>query len=122
MANRSFNKKQSLEKEVKDLYVRVSIGASGAPTLVTPVGVASIVRNGAGDYTLTMQDKYNYLKYFEAQHVSSSAQDLHFQVHSETVSSTKTVRFLCLTGATPTDPASGKVLLLKLELKNTSVI
>jgi hypothetical protein len=122
LANRVFNKRQSLEREVKDLYAKVAIGGTGAPTLTTGYGLASIVRNGAGDYTVTLSDKYSSLKHFEAIHLSSSAQDLQFQLHSEDVIGAKTIRFLCLTGATPTDPASGKVLLLKIEVKNTSVI
>lgn len=123
MANRNFNRRQSLEKEVKDLYARISIGNTGAPTIVNGYGITSITRNGAGDYSVVLTDRYSSLKFFEVVHLSSSAQDLQFQLHSETVSATtKTVRFLCLTGATPTDPASGKVLLLKLEVKNTSQI
>ncbi len=121
MANRSFHKRQTLEREVKDLYAKIAVGSTGAPTISVGYGIASIVRNGAGDYTVTLTDKYASLKFFEVQHLSSSAQDLGFQIHSESMSS-KTVRFLCLTGATPTDPASGKSLLLKFEVKNTTVI
>lgn len=122
MANRNFNKRQSLEKEVKDIYAKVSIGASGAPTIVNAYGITSITREGAGDYSLLLQDKYASLKFFEVIHLSSSAQDLGYQLHSETVATDKGVRFLCLTGATPTDPASGKVLYIKLELKNTNIV
>lgn len=122
MANRNFNRKQALEKEVKDLYVKVSIGATGAPTLTSRIGIESIVRNGAGDYTLTLQDKYHALKFFDVVHLRSTAQDLNFQLHSEDVNGDREIRFLCLTGASETDPADGQQLLIKLELKNTSVI
>lgn len=122
MANRNWNRRQSLEKEVKDLYANISIGSSGAPTIVTAYGVTSITRNGAGDYSVVLDDNYASLKYFEVIHESTSAQDLQYQLHSETVSSTKIIRFLCLTGASATDPASGKILRLKIEVKNTSVI
>lgn len=122
MANRNFNRRQALEKEVKDLYLKVSIGTSGAPTIVSGYGFASIARNGAGDYTVTLSDYYASLKYFEVIHLSSSAQDLNYQMYSESVASDKKIRFLCLTGASATDPASGKVLFIKAEVKNTSVI
>lgn len=122
MANRGFWKRQSLEKEVKDLYAKIAIGGTGAPTITLAPGVASIARNGAGDYSITLSDKYSSLKFLEVIHLSTSAQDMTFQLHSETVASTKIIRFLCLTGATPTDPASGKSLLVKMELKNTSVL
>lgn len=122
MANRSWNRRQALEKEVKDLYLKVAIGATGAPTISSGYGIASIARNGAGDYTITLQDSYASLKYFDVKHLHSSAQDLGYQLHSETVASTKTIRFLCLTGASATDPASGKVLFIKIEVKNTTVV
>lgn len=122
MANRNFNRRQALEKEVKDIYASATIGASGAPTLVSKIGVASLVRNGAGDYTLTLQDKYMSLKFADIIHLDDAAQDLNFQIYSEDVDGAKTLRFLCLTGATPTDPASGSSLLIKLELKNTVAI
>lgn len=122
MANRSFNKRQALEKEVKDLYAKVNIGSSGAPTIVSAVGITSIVRNSAGDYTVTLDDKYSSLKFFECIHLSGTAQDLAYQIKAEDVIGAKTIEFLCLTGTSATDPASGKVLLIKFELKNTSVI
>jgi len=120
-----WSRRQALEKEVKDLYIKVSIGGTGAPTLVSgsSYGAASITRNGAGDYSLVLSDQYNSLKFFEGIVQSSSAQDLVIQMHSETVNAvSRTIRFLTLTAATPTDPASGKVLVLKVEVKNTSAI
>lgn len=122
MASRNFNRRQALEKEVKDLYMRVSIGASGAPTATSKVGIASIVRNGAGDYTITLDDKYASLKFFEGILLDSSAEDINLQIHSEAVLASKTIRFLTLAGATPTDPSDGSELLLKIEVKNTTVI
>lgn len=125
MASHMWNRRQALEKEVKDLYVKISIAGSGAPTLVSgsSYGAESITRNSAGDYTLKLQDQYNSLKYFEGIVLSSSAQDLTIQLKSETVNATtRAVNFFTNTGATPTDPASGKVLVLKIEVKNTSAI
>ena len=120
MASRLFNRKQALEKEVKELYADVTIGASGAPTLTKGLGVTSIARNGAGDYTVTLDDKYVRLMSAQMTHLSSTAEDLKMQLHSETVSTTKTVRMLTLTGATETDPANGTRLLIRLELKNST--
>lgn len=123
MANRTFNDAQALEKEVKSLYVKIAIGAAGAPTLTKPgsLGVASVVRTAAGTYTVTLEDAYPALLGFEAINLNGTAQDLQFQLKAETVATTKTIQFFCLTGATATDPASGSVLYLGLSLKNTSV-
>ena len=122
MANRNFNSRQSLEKAVKDLYAKVTIGASGAPTLVSPVGIASIARNSAGNYTLTLQDKYMSLKFFRVTFLDDAAQDLNVQILAEDVAVAKTVQFVCQAAAVATDPQSGQTLLIKLELKNTSAV
>ena len=118
-AGRFFNRKQALEREVKDAYVKLSANGTSAPTIVSGVGSVSIARNGAGDYSLTLSDKYPSLKSFKATLMDNSAEDVRFQVHSETVSTTKVIRFLALTGATPTDIAQDSVVFIKLELKNT---
>lgn len=125
MASRIFYRKQALEREVKELFIKISIAAAGAPTLVSGAsyGAASIARNSAGNYTLVLQDQYNSLKNLEIIHQASSAQDLSFQMASEDVnSSNKSITFMSLTAGTETDPASGTVLLLKIELKNTSAV
>lgn len=122
MANRTFNRRQSLEKEIKDLYLRVSIGSSGAPTIVTGYGIASITRTSAGLYQVTLSDKYNYLRFFEGILQKSTGEDIYIQLKAEDVASAKTIDFFTLTGATATDPSSGSALFLKFELKNTSAV
>ena len=55
MANRDFKDFQAAEREVKRLYMKATIGATGAPTLVAAdsLGIKTIVRNTTGDYTVT---------------------------------------------------------------------
>lgn len=123
MANRRFQRVQSLSREVKILHAKVAIGASGAPTLDTDlsVGVASVVRDSAGVYVVTLDDKYNALLHVDVMQVAASAEDLTFQVESEAVATAKTVQIQCKAAAVETDPSDGSVLLLRLELKNTNV-
>lgn len=121
MASRNFSRKQSLEKEVKEIYARVNIGASGAPTLQDGLGVASITRDSAGVYILTLEDKYTRLMHLDVKQLVAAAQDLNIQLEAQDVSSAKTVTFRCIAGAVETDPADGSVLYIKLDLKNTSV-
>jgi len=56
MANRNFNRLQALDKEIKIIHGQFDVGSSGAPTLsvAKSVGVKSIARNSAGDYTLVL--------------------------------------------------------------------
>lgn len=93
-------------------------GGADDPSIVSGVGVASIVRNDVGDYTITLSDAYNSLKAFKGIVLASSAVDLRFQMHSEAVASSKTIRFYALAGATPTDPTASQSCLFKFEFKN----
>lgn len=120
MASRNFNRKQALEKEVKSLYADIAIGASGAPTVTKALGITSVVRNGAGDYTLTLDDKYVRLMHVDIKQLAASAEDLTFQLAAEDVASAKTVQFLCKAAAVATDPSNGSRLLIKIDLKNST--
>lgn len=123
MASRNFSRMQALEKEVKVIYVRAAIGATGAPTLdaTNSKGVASIARTAAGDYTITLEDKYQALMHASAQLVVSADEDLTIHVDSEDVDGAKTVKLTCLAATTATDPSDGSTLLVRIEVKNTTV-
>lgn len=124
MANRNFHRVQSLSREAKIVHAKVAIGASGAPTLDanSSVGVASISRDSAGVYLLTLDDAYNALLHFNVMQVEASAEDLTFQIESEDVDGAKTIQFQCKAAAVETDPSDGSSLLIRIELKNSSVV
>lgn len=122
MANRTFNDAQALEKEVKTLFAKVTIGASGAPTLTKGLGVASITRTSAGLYELTLQDAYPAFMGMDIVQMLPALQDLTFQMNTETVLTTKKITFTCKAAAVATDPTSTSVLFITLHLKNTSVV
>lgn len=123
MANRRFQRLQSLTREAKVLHAKVDIGASGAPTLDAnaSVGVASVTRDSAGVYIVTLDDKYNSLLHFSVMQVAATAEDLTFQVESEDVDGAKTIQFQCKAADVETDPSDGSSLLMKIEVKNSSV-
>lgn len=119
----------SMEVGVVDLFVSVAIGSSGAPTLDTTnsKGIASITRNGTGDYTVTLQDSVNRLLQatcvFDTTGASGAVPAAPIMaVKAQSVTSAKTVRLLFadVAGAAA-DPAEGEVVLVHLILKNSSV-
>jgi hypothetical protein len=77
MANRSFQRLQALDKEIKIIHGQFAVGGSGAPTLSASksVGVKSVTRNSAGDYSVVLgtpsgdTDKYSHFfgGYFDIQ-------------------------------------------------------
>lgn len=117
----SYRRKQALETEIKTLFAKITIGGTGAPTLTTGYGITSISRTSAGLYVLTLDDTYASLKFFDVIHIHSSVEDLKFQISAETVATNKTITFFTLAIGTATDPASGDVLLVKIDVKRSSL-
>lgn len=123
MAQRNFNRKQALEREIKEIYAKIAIGASGAPTLsaADSQGCASISRTSAGLYVLTLSDKYFSFKHAALAVATPAAEEISANIVSEAVASAKTVTFRCTAAGVATDPASGDTIYISLQLKNTSV-
>ena len=123
MANVGFWPLQARQKGIKEVHIKVTIGATGAPTLSADasLGVASITRTSAGLYVITLRDKYTALVNASFMHLDDALQDLSFQVNAETVASTKTITLWTRVAATATDPTNTAIIYGTLTLKNSSV-
>ena len=123
MANVGFWPLQARQKGIKEVHIKVTIGATGAPTLSADasLGVASITRTSAGLYVITLRDKYTALVNASFMHLDDALQDLSFQVNAETVASTKTITLWTRVVATATDPTDTAIIYGTLTLKNSSV-
>jgi len=127
MSNRVFTQFHlSLVKQPVALWGKVAIGASGAPTLDASLskGIASIVRNSAGLYTVTLQDGYQkFLGFVPTIELAAGSPGVFAcVVRAHSVTSAKTIQFgfLDATGAAA-DIASGATLRFKVELDRSSV-
>lgn len=141
MANRMFNQFQlSLVRNRVSLFATIPIGATGAVQPLVQVdnlGIASVVRNSTGNYTITFGyfsatagqltlDKYGRLLYAGATLLVAGvpAEQLTMSVVSDlTHQGQIIVQFAGPTSAsvtTPvaTDPPSGAVILMDIELFN----
>lgn len=120
---RLFQFRYSYERDLSDIMLKVSIGASGAPTIVNGKGVTSIVRNSAGNYSITLKDMHNVLMSTQTSFnsgASAPAAPL-VNVQSETVNSTKIVRIQCRDiAAAAADPASGEIMMIHLTVRDAS--
>lgn len=106
------------EKATVTIFGDVTIGASGAPTLVVAnsKGITGIVRNSAGDYTVTFDETYNKFLTFWVGFIKAtapSAPTMTVKAKNMNTNGTATVEFVLLAGATPTDPASGEELFIE---------
>lgn len=128
MANTYFPNQFQYTKErmVTELYATVTFGSTGAPTLSNSLGIASIARNSAGRYTITLAQNYNRLLGCDLQIQATAAPAAPFvrQV-SEAVATlaapTLVIAYLAVDNTTATDPASGEKLRVVITLCNSSV-
>lgn len=126
MANRQFFQfRKSIERELVDLYLKAAIGAAGAPTIDSDMskGIASITRNGAGDYSIALSNTYNKLMMAEAvfENASGIPVAVCMGIKTNSVSSATAplirVVFQDKDGAA-VDPASGDTMRLHIQLRN----
>lgn len=129
MANVGFNDVQSRGKEIKYVHARLRIlgnttPANGTFSIVKGYGVATFARTGTGEYTITLQDKYQRLMSAQLTVLAATAVDLVAQLKSEDVAGAKTIVFNMNAGATPTDTANAVTqdVLVSLALQNTDAV
>ncbi len=152
MASRAFaNQQFSMVKGRVTLWARITIGATGAPTLTkfNPVdatfsaapttgsgpyaigceGIKSISRSAAGTYVVVLQDRYRRLLSLGLTTANATGAPTAFGLGlwttgtDVTSSSSPQVKFSTLSSTgTVADPASGDVINLQFELQNASVI
>jgi hypothetical protein len=109
------------------LLVKVSIGAAGAPTIVsgTGMGITSITRVSAGKYTILLSNPYNSLLGVDSINRATAAPAAPVVcIATDTVTSATApaLQLQCYNNAgTATDPASGEVLYLAISLNRSSL-
>lgn len=126
MADRMLNQfAGTFEKGVVSIFIVLTFGGTGAVTLTRGKGVASCTRTSQGLYVITLQDKYRTLLGFAATwlHTSAPAAAL-VNIKAETVASDKTITFNTMDADSPaiTDPDSGSLLYIRVDLSNSSAL
>ena len=116
MANRNFNRMQSLNKEVKVICGRFD----DADNTVKGLGF-SAANSGTGVYTITLDDKYNHLLCCNANVMSTAGTDDYVvSIVSEDVEGAKTLVLHTAVAGTLTDLGSGDEIHFSLFLQNSS--
>ena len=125
MANRLYSERWgTLEKSLVTIFADVTIGATGAPTIVTKnsKGLKSITRNSAGDYTMILQDQYYRLLNLSVlviKATSAAASAITLKAVNTKAAGGASIEFVMFAAAVATDPASGEELLIEIELSNS---
>lgn len=111
----------------ESLFAKVSIGASGAPTLVknTGMGISSITRSSAGKYVITLSHAYYALlgvrSTINSGTSAPAAPSVYVSADAVTSKTAPAVTVVYNAAGTPTDPASGEVLMIEIALQKSSV-
>ncbi len=124
MASRLFQFRYSYERDLCDIQAKVSIGASGAPTLSLAKGIVSMVHNSAGNYTISLKDQFYLLTDVKVSFISGSsapAAPIVNVVSEQVNNASPSLIIQCrdLSGAAA-DPASGEVMLLHIQCRSSS--
>lgn len=125
MSSRLFQFRYSYERDLVDIQAKVTIGSSGAPTLTLAKGIVSITHNSTGNYTIVLKDNYYLLTDVKASFISGSSAPAApiVNVVSEQVNNNSSPSLIIqcrnLSGSA-TDPASGEVMLLHIQLRSAS--
>ena len=123
MSNRmAYQFRYSYQRDIYEIFMKVTFGATGAPTLTYGKGITSISRVSAGKYTITLSDKYIKLLMANKMGVSatSPAAEEFYVVSDGSASSTPTIGVQFAAAGVATDPGNGEVALIQLCLQNAS--
>lgn len=123
MASRLFQFRYSYERDLCDIYAKISIGAAGAPTLVNSKGIVSMTRNSAGNYTIVLKDQFYLFMSAGASFLNATAPAAPgMYVVSEQVNSTTSPSLIVQFNAagSATDPGSGELMLLHIVCRSAS--
>ena len=139
MANRSFQRLQALDKEIKIIHGQIVTDSTAASTasLLTnskSVGVQSVTRNSAGDYSIVLGvpsgkvDKYSHFfgGYFDIQKASAlggTSGGMSFQLKgAPTVSTDGQIDFFSLkSNGSEADPGNSETIHFMIVLKNSAL-
>ena len=124
MAHRHFFQfRLALEPSVVELWAVVSIGSSGAPTLVRGKGIKAITRTGTGEYTVALQDSYTSL--LEASMVTKNSTGIPSVVmgikNDHSNAAQPTIDIVTSASLSGTDAAPGDELHIRFTLRNSSI-
>lgn len=124
MANRLFRKDlAALEQGLVHLYLKVTVGASGAVSSFSGKGVLSVVKeSAAGRYTITLEDSYPEILHASVLPVIASPATGQGLIPSlASISDSSIVVQLLDDASVAANAPSAAVLLIEIKLKNSSV-
>lgn len=123
MANRTWQKIQALNQGLIILVFSFLPAGSSAPTGVSGRGIASVVRDSAGVFIVTLEDTYQELMGCDMTIMMAAGTDISPQLEGEDVAGAGTVTIRTVVAEVETDIAADpdNRVFVTLTLRNSSV-
>jgi hypothetical protein len=116
------NPVQAIEQGVTTVYAKLVVGATGAVTSDSGYGLTSIVRNGVGNYTITLDRKFKKLLAVVPTVIQATPQGVKMTLEADAIASAGTITLEWNTDAgTATELSSGTVVLFAITVGDTSL-
>lgn len=116
------DKVQVLEQGATTLYVKLTVGATGAVSAKTGYGMANVARNSAGNYTITLDRKFKKLLDVSDTVIQATPQGLKMTVKANNIASAGAVQIEYNTdGGVATELSIGTIVLFAITVADTSL-
>lgn len=124
MANsRLFQFRYSYQRDIVDIFSRISFAAAGVPTMISGKGLLSVTRISAGHYRLALKDNFFRLEMLKHVFLDSSAPaspSMYILVDNSASQTNPVIDIVFNVAGTATDPASGDIVMLQISLCTAS--
>jgi len=124
MSIRSYFKRnpiQTIEGGTTTLYVKLTVGSTGAVTTATGYGLTSVTRESAGRYTILLDRKYTKLLGVQTTVIQATVQGLGYAVLANSITSAGSVSGTVSVTAVATDPSSGTIIMFAITVADSSL-
>ena len=115
------DKVQTIEQGVTTLYLKLTVGSTGAVSSSSGYGLTSFTRESTGEYTILLDRKYKKLLACVPTIIQGTTQGLSFVVDTDSIASAGSVRVAFSVDAAATDPSSGTIILFAITVADTGL-
>jgi hypothetical protein len=113
---------QTVEDGVTTLYVKLTVGASGAVSASSGYGLTSITKEStAGEYTILLDRKYKKLLGVNPTVIQATTQGLSWVVGTDSIASAGSLKMAFSVDAVATNPSDTTIILFAITIADTSM-
>lgn len=113
---------QTIEDGVTTLYVKLTVGASGAVSASSGYGLTSITKEAtAGEYTILLDRKFKKLLGVNCTIIQATTQGLSWVVATDSIESAGSIKMALSVDAVATNASSSTIILFAITVADTSM-